>query len=568
MKKKIILGITNTKDCGVTLIINGKIEASVNEERFNRKKGYQGFPKKSLDWIMKNYNLKPNNIDFIGCGAWLGQDIDFTLSKMLDETLSFSNFRTKNCYNKIITRINVSIERDSFFKKQFFDGIKKYGFETSKVILCDHHYAHAITAWFPSPYKNGYVLCADGRGDGKSITLWKADRKNGLKLIDFYSELLSPGAFYGSITNILGFTPDKHEGKVTGLSATGKHSLAYKILKDCYYFDNNKKKLVSRFDKGFSPFVRDNSKVLEKKLKKFSRENISYAVQKIIEENLIDFLYSHLGKSNKKINLCLSGGVMANVKLNYELSKLKFVKDVFVFPSMGDGGIAAGGAFNVLEKKYKKKSVELNDVYLGPSFNDSDIADIIKKQKCKFIKLKEDELIRKTSELIYKGKIIGWFQGRMEYGPRALGARSILASPEHEIINLKLNKRLKRSEFMPFAPVTSEVLAKKCFKKSEINSTTSEFMTILYECKELMREKCSAVVHVDNTARPQIIKNKKLLIYKLIKKFYNTYGIPCIINTSFNNHEEPIVCSPSDAINCLKKKNIDFLVINNFLVTK
>ena len=265
MKKKIILGITNTKDCGVTLIINGKIEASVNEERFNRKKGYQGFPKKSLDWIMKNYNLKPNNIDFIGCGAWLGQDIDFTLSKMLDETLSFSNFRTKNCYNKIITRINVSMDRDSFFKKQFFDGIKKYGFETSKVILCDHHYAHAITAWFPSPYKNGYVLCADGRGDGKSITLWKADRKNGLKLIDFYSELLSPGAFYGSITNILGFTPDKHEGKVTGLSATGKHSLAYKILKDCYYFDNNKKKLVSRFDKGFSPFVRDNSKVLEKR---------------------------------------------------------------------------------------------------------------------------------------------------------------------------------------------------------------------------------------------------------------------------------------------------------------
>jgi carbamoyltransferase len=258
---------------------------------------------------------------------------------------------------------------------------------------------------------------------------------------------------------------------------------------------------------------------------------------------------------------------MSNVKLNFVLSKHPKVKEVYVFPHMGDGGNALGGALNIAIEKYNITHITMRTAYLGTEFSNSEIENKLKDSELKHRKISSEEKISLAAEYISKGKIVGWFQGRMEYGPRALGARSILASPIDPSINDSLNKRLNRTEFMPFAPVTAPKFAKDFFVGWKESDTATKFMTICYPCTPKLKEIAPAVVHIDNTARPQVILREENPEYHdLICKCNDLYNLPVLINTSFNHHEEPILNSPNDAIRSFKKGNVDYLFIGDYLV--
>ena len=466
-------------------------------------------------------------------------------------------------------RFNSTFQSDKLAKSSFEQGCENYGINPKKIVYCDHHLSHALVAFYPSEFEDAFVLIADGRGDYRSISCWNASRSNGINHIHSVSELNSLGVMYGYITKLLGFIPDRHEGKVTGLSANGKPSEILDLLKKSIFFDNKSGKVKTIYGDFYLPYMKANLNKLEYFKETIVKEDFAYAAQEILESILKDYLSFYLKKyhPDKKINLCLSGGCFANVKLNFELSKIDQVKNLYVSPEMGDGGNALGGAINCMVKFTNEKKVSMPNVYLGPKFDNEEIIKDIQKNNLKANLLSPDKKIEVISKELIKGKIVGWFSGRMEYGPRALGARSILASPSDPSINNSLNYRLKRTEFMPFAPVTIDSLADSLFKDWSISKFAAKYMTTCYECTSFMKEKCPATVHVDNTARPQIIhRSDNADYYDLIKKFYELSGIPALINTSFNSHEEPIVCNPDEAIKSFLNKNVDILVLENFII--
>ena len=268
----------------------------------------------------------------------------------------------------------------------------------------------------------------------------------------------------------------------------------------------------------------------------------------------------------KKINLALAGGVFANVKLNQKIKDLKNIKDIFVFPNMGDGGLAVGCAQLCYYNKTKKIPKKINNVYFGYSFSDKETINTIKKNKLNFYKSKFIE--KEIAEFLVKDKVVAHFNSSMEFGPRALGNRSILCSAKDPAINKTLNKKLGRTEFMPFAPIILDKFAKDYLNiNNELGNY--KYMTITCYCKPLMISKAPASVHVDKTARPQIVSQKEnRRLYKILSEYYKLSGVPVLINTSFNMHEEPIVFTPEDAIRAFLDGNLDYLIINNFVIQK
>lgn len=566
----LILGVCNATDSGACLIKDGKIIAAVNEERFIRKKNISIFPKLSIQYLLKSQNLKSEDIDWVGCGAWNGLSDPEVVVRLIEDVVDqMENAESEEAKEITLQRIKVTCSRDAIFKQELLEGLKSMGFQTQKIIFCDHHYSHALTGFYCSPFEEAYVFTADGRGDFLSVSLWSATRKEGLKRIDFATELTSPGAMYGFITKVLGFTPDKHEGKITGLSARGKMTKAYDVLKSGFWFDTEKNKIRSRVGDTYRPFITADWPKLHELLKPFSRDDVAFAAQKVLEETLIGFLMHSIGSlPAKSINLCLAGGCMSNVRLNYELFNLKPVKNIYIFPQMGDGGNALGGAINVALTRSKKRYFNLPTVYLGPQYGDTEIRKALDARGVTYRKVTAGEKTRETVKYILEGKIVGWFQGRMEYGPRALGSRSILAEAIDKKITELLNQKLHRSDFMPFAPVTIPKFAAKSFIGWKEDHMASRFMTICYQCTAYLKKKCPAIVHVDDSARPQVVfREQNPEYYDVIKLYIKLSKNPILINTSFNNHEEPIVNSPDEAIQSLINGNVDVLIIGNFIVS-
>lgn len=564
-----ILGICNANNSGAALIVDGKVIAAVNEERFIRVKQTRDFPENAINYVLKVGHLTLDEVDYIGCGAWAGIDSEETLPSLMHE------FSTKVKQGDWVAdiafdRLNASIKSDGEAKTKLIRDAEKFGISRTRIHFCDHHRSHALTAFYPSEFEEAIVLVADGRGDFRAVSIWEASRTNGMKCLHTVSEMNSLGAMYGYITKLLGFIPDRHEGKVTGLSARGEPSEVFEMLSNAIRFNTENGGIEAMYGDIYLPFMDASLSYLEDLAKAIPKENLAYAAQAVLEKTLSEYLSFYLEKfyKGKKVNLCLSGGCAANVKLNFELSKLSQVKSLYVSPEMGDGGNALGGAINCLVNFTSLQWVEMQTVYLGPEYSNDHIADTLAKEGVLSKKLVGKSKLNFVADELENGKIIGWFQGRMEYGPRALGARSILASPSDSTINDALNQRLNRTEFMPFAPVTTDELASKLFVSWDKKDQASRFMTICYECTDLFRNKCPATVHVDNTARPQVISEVHNPEYfNLIELFYQKTGIPSLINTSFNHHEEPIVCSPEDAIRSFLKGNVDILVIGDFVVT-
>ena len=563
-----ILGITNTGDSGAALIVDGRIVAAANEERFTRVKLTREFPHHAIEYVLSSQGLGIEDIDWVGSGCWRGIDQTQTLTRLVDDV--FDQARSGDPANReqVLNRLAVTARRDAEFRDAMYQNLDALGVPEERVVVYDHHYSHALTAYYPSPFDDALVLVADGRGDCRSVTLWNASRAGGIELMDSASELTSPGALYGFITKLLGFTPDRHEGKITGLAGHGKLTGAYDVLKSGFFYDEAAGRLRSRIGDLYRPFAGAEMEALKLALAPYSREDVAFAVQHLLETTLISFLMRHLGdRPERSVDLCLAGGCMSNVKLNYELARLAPIRNVYVFPQMGDGGSAMGGAIGVAVHRYGVGRVDLPTVYLGPSYTDDEIGSALTDAGLEHRRIDPAEKAALAAGLIADGQIVGWFQGRMEYGPRALGARSILASATDPELTTTLNDRLHRTEFMPFAPVTVPAQAARYFKGWKEDQLASRFMTICYECSDDLAGLCPAVVHVDNTARPQVVfREQNPEYHDVVEHYVGLTGNPMIVNTSFNHHEEPILNTPSDAVRSLRRGNVDTLIAGNFVV--
>jgi carbamoyltransferase len=421
-----------------------------------------------------------------------------------------------------------------------------------KLKRVEHHLSHAANAYYTSGFDEALVVTLDGYGSGLagSINMGRGGRIERLHGQEYPHSL---GTFYEMVTSALGFTPSRHEGKIVGLAAYGDPTVLGDILRSRFVQSNGGFRIVETNNVFFARLLANQ----------FPKIDVAAAYQRVLEEVATDYVSQYVKKTGLK-NLVLSGGVVANVKLNQRLRAIPGVEGIFIHPNMGDGGCGTGAA--LLEFAGRPETMQrLNDVYLGPQFTSEQMADALKRAQLPFTEYRPIE--PKIAMLLAAGKVVARFDGRMEYGPRALGHRSILYHAKEPAVNQWLNQRLGRTEFMPFAPATLYEHRDANYLNIKGAEYAALFMTITFDCTESMKRDCPAAVHVDGTARPQLVSAESSPgFHRILTEYFKLTGIPTVINTSFNMHEEPIVCTPDDAVRAFLQGNLDYLAMGNFLV--
>jgi len=569
-----ILGISDHLTCGAALIEDGRIVAAVNEERLVRMKMVLGFPRKSIEEVLSIAGVRPEELDYVALasetGHFLNEYVDFDKGTYgIDEGLLKSLFFSVGAKASVL-RSKLPFIEDIYYglkqplfaqRRQKVKQVLRDEFQiTCPVRFISHHLAHAATAYYASGFEDGLMVTLDGAGDGHSSHVYDAaDGK--LRHMHSVPAFDSLGVYYAYATEICGYKAGRHEGKLTGLAAYGEPT--YREIFDRYI----------QYDKGTiknigNAFRQSAIQKLAAELPDdFSKADLASTIQLLSEEIAVQYV-SHWQSQTKRRNVGLAGGVFANVKINQRIHEIDAVDSVFVYPAMSDEGISAGAAL-VLLSEVDPSSIKtgtdcLDHVYLGRAFSDQEIEDALNAEGVPHTKSSNPEA--DIADLIEKGYVIARFNGRMEYGPRALGNRSILYRPDEPSVNDWLNKRLKRTEFMPFAPAVMEEDVDECFLGLPGAKNTARFMTITFDCTEMMKESCPGVVHVDGTARPQIVsESDNPSFYRIIREFKQRTGLSCIVNTSFNIHEEPIVCTPQEAIRAFKAGHLDVLAIGPFI---
>jgi len=561
-----ILGVHYSHDSGAAIIEDGKIIAAVNEERLNRKKMYWGIPLLSINEVFRLSGFQPKDIDFIAYA-------NMTPGGGPQRSFGEPNLRKKahDVFSQTLpfiagSKYFAAAYRNIFSKfrrgKSVLAVLRQIGVE-APVRYIDHHLCHAASAYYTSQFdKDTLVVTTDGTGDGLCSTVNTVSDDYELQKVASTPTFHTPAGIYASCTYNMGFTPNKHEGKLTGLAAYGNVDKTYPIFRSIMDVDGLSYKI-----RGIT-YGRPGARKIHLLMQHQKREDIAAGLQKRFEEVGSTLIKNALEKYPRK-HIALAGGAYANVRLNQQISLLPGVEKVYIHPHMGDGGLAVGAALALwadlqLEKGIQPKPIPIDTVYFGPSYTDEQIETDLKSAglKYKFSKNIEQDV----AQMLVKKKIVGRFDGRMEYGPRALGNRSIVADPTDKTINDWLNNRLKRTEFMPFAPSLLREYAEDAYTNFNQGEIAAKFMTVTFNIKNGYDKKASAVAHVDNTARPQTVtKEQNPSYYKLLKIWHELSGLPIFINTSFNMHEEPIVCSPNDAIRSLKVGAVDYLAIGNFI---
>ncbi len=508
-------------DSAACLIRNGEIIAAVQEERFTRRKHDCIFPLNSIQYCLKEANIDIEDLDYTGF-------YDNSFAKRL---------RIPYLLNKL--------------------GYKK------KILIFNQDDSYLASAYYPSGLSNSAILVNGitrlgvlfGRGQGNRI---ESFYKHG-----FYGSL---GSIYSAVTYYLGFRPHSDEYKVIGLAAYGKPKYRDLILKNkeklkCGNFKKTNRILKNLFDCGPR---QENLEISQKHM------DIASSVQAAIEEETFKITY-YLHRLTGSGNLCIAGDLALNCLLNTKILKQGIFKNLWIQPASTDAGCAIGVAFLIWHRYLSKNLLDtkedlMKSAFLGPSYSDNDIEKFLRQQNIIYKKLDYSNVPGFTAELVAKGKVVGWFQGRLEFGPRALGARSILADSRDMKIHDRINLRVKfREPFRPLAPV---ILAEKTGEYFDLDKE-NPYMLLVAGVKEDKRKEIPAVIHIDNSSRVQTIKrDKHPLYYDTIYEFYKKTGCPVIINTSFNTKDEPIVLSPQDAYVCFQKSDIDYLIMGSFLLDK
>ena len=557
MSKDNILGISLVGDSGVALFQDGELRLAVNEERFTRIKLDGSYPEKSIDWCLQEAKLFPQDIDLICFGFTNGMKQGKFVQDMIHRMQSYSE--DKDAMKIIHERVSTEAEIDRKIKNKF---IKKTNniFPDIPIYFCHHHESHQACALMSSPFRDTLILTSDGRGDFLSITLSEARDGVLTKLLYQNYSWESLGYFYGRITHLCGFRSQRHEGKITGLAAKGDPEVAISLMKKMIDFDGSH--VVAYPGDYYRPFFSNYSKRLREEASKFSREDLAAAAQKHLE-NMVSGLVSKYTRQTNLKNICLAGGVFANVKLNQRISDLAEIDDVFIYPNMGDGGLCTGSVYHYFMTREKRKSRPLNSMYLGPAINNLELEQVLKKER---LEVKKYENVNKiVIEILSSEKTIGLVQGRAEFGPRALGNRSILGACSSKNFCDSINKRLGRTEFMPFAPAIASDLAPLCLKNFN-QHFSARHMTITYNVTEEFMKNSPAVVHDDGTVRPQIVyKKDNPYFYSLLMDWFKITGGLCLINTSFNLHEDPIVTTVNDVVLTFMNNAVDYLLFPPYL---
>lgn len=558
----LLLGLSDSHDASVTLIEDGKVLAAVSEERFTRRKRQQGFPYNSLRYIMSIVGEreigKVYMVGKYGRAVFRIMDNFYRKGDPAKNILSFS-VRIVSKIENTITSLPWVREIESILGLGMIKRrLKLIGLKYGSIELLDHHYAHIASALSGMDSDNYLAVSLDAYGDGKSgLVVNVVNRKVvEIKRISYKNSI---ALFYAYISAYLGFN-EGEEGKVMALAGYGTKSELLNEFRKIFKVNQAEIKVSSRYKKwSFKKLIKNESK-----------EDVCYALQKTVEEVVLEFIKASVVR-NTKPDLFLAGGLFANISINQRLHESKIFSRIFIFPNMGDGGTVylpsidkmRGG--NSAELGDKRIS-ELKSVYLGPAYTDVCIIKSILEAEG-LVYSEEADIEKKIAKLLAAGKTVARFNGRMEYGPRALGNRSILYQTTDVTVNDWLNKKLKRVNFMPFAPVTLFELKDQCYLNIEGAENAVKFMTIAVDCTDLMKKVSPGVVHADGTARPQLLREEdNPSYYQILKEYYQLTGIPSLINTSFNMHGEPIVCSPQEAIETFKTAKIDYLAISKFLV--
>lgn len=558
----LILGIANNDTAGACLIDGGNILAAVHEERFTRIKAHKIWPTRSINFVLSVADKKLEDTDIVAYGWKAGFNEDYSLNLYIERVIyeCMHNFDNINILKK---RVADEIINDQE-KRAEFDFFISDNRLKSKVRYIDHHDTHAWGAWLCSPFEQSLVVTCDGRGDFISLTIRYID-KGKETVLQRETTIDSLGYFYGRITHLLGFKANRHEGKVTGLSAHGNPNKALPLMKKMIDVKNHR--LVANCGEYYVPSYLGYSSTLINEISKYSPQDIAAAAQKHIENILTELLRPYV--ENYKINnLCLAGGLFGNVRLNQALKENLGIEKLFVLPCMGDEGLPLAAAITAQWRESGLRGC-FNSMDLGPAFTDAEIESLLAEQDDLTVE-KPANMQESVIDLLKNNHVMGFFRGRMEFGPRALCNRSIIYHANNKETNFWLNKRLERTEFMPFAPVIAENLAEISLVNWLPVDKTAEFMTITYNCKPVMLSMCPAVVHIDGTARPQIVKvERDPFMYQLLNKWYDLTGQPCLVNTSFNRHEEPIINTPHEALSVLRDGIISAVNFNDvFLVTR
>lgn len=422
----------------------------------------------------------------------------------------------------------------------------------------EHHLSHAASAFHPSPFENAAVLTIDGRGE-KATTTYHVGRGTDLVRIGQVDMPHSLGLLYEQVTSYLGFLHSSDEYKVMALASYGKPTFVKDFREMITIGDNGQYTIGDlRFEERFGPQRLRHEEFTAHHF------NIAHSLQAVLEETVLE-LVDWLHKETKEENLCFAGGVALNCVLNARIRDRSAFKNIWVQPAAGDSGTALGAAIwiDAKERKRTTKDFEMKHAYWGPDFNDQEIEKFIQWAKVPYRKL--NNVAEETAEILAQDKIIGWYQGRMEYGPRALGSRSILASPISPDMQAKLNEVKDREDFRPVAPVVLEEDAADWFEKARY----SPYMLFIYDVKPDKADKIPAVRHVDGTARIQTVnRDQHPQYYDLLQAFKKKTGVPVLVNTSFNTLGKPIVCTPRDAIECFWTSPFDALIIGSFIIEK
>lgn len=565
-----ILGISEIdNDAGAVLLKDSQVVCAANEERFSRIKQHQGFPHRAVEWILKYSGLRLDQIDAMAVAKAdpaVNPELFYRVRDLLLKYDYFSkddpaSFLTK-CLNLAINKYRNarrSIKLAGKMSHEIHEWAVKNGCE-KKIVHIPHHYAHAACAYWASGFDRALAVTIDGQGEGITSQIYLVQSGEFELLKETYVPD-SLGVFYAAVTKALGFIPARHEGKVTGLAAYA--TADPKLLKEVRRLAFN-----TPDSSGFrAPSVYGSYFKIKILAKRYGREQMAACFQQVLEEVAVAYI-SYYFKRHKIENVVFAGGVAANVKLNQRIHSIPGVKNIFIFPHMADGGLGYGAAqIYYRARSGDKKVCPIQDVYWGPEYSKEEIEAVLKKYGVRY--RYSDEIEKEIVDILIQDKVVAHFYGRMEFGPRALGNRSILYPTTNPKVNDWLNRQLKRSEFMPFAPVTLAHQAGRCYKNFAGAEFAARFMTVTMDCTEEMKRLSPAVVHVDGTARPQLITEAlHPRFYRILSEYYKRTGIPSLVNTSFNMHEEPIVCSPEDAVRSFLQGNLDSLAIGPFLATK
>jgi carbamoyltransferase len=590
-----VLGISAFyHDSAAAIIADGKIIAAAQEERFTRKKHDASYPKNAINYVLKEAGLKLSEVDHVV----FYEKPFLKFERLLETYVGFS----PGGFKSFSMSMPLWLSEKLFQKKMLFDALKEQDNnfnDIKKINFSEHHLSHAASAFFSSPYNEAIILTLDGVGEWATTTvsLGKNNKINILKEIHFPHSL---GLLYSAFTYFLGFKVNSGEYKVMGLAPYGepkfeniildklidiKDDGSFRLNMDYFDYATGLTMTNNKFTKLFNIERRKS----EDRLLQIHMD-IAASIQAVTEKIVLK-ITRFLSKEFKLENLCMAGGVALNCVANGKILKEGLFKNIWIQPASGDAGGALGAAqaFYYQELGNKRKILKtdsMNGSYLGPKFTDNQVEDELKNCRANFKKLTSDQVIKDTAKALTEEKAVGWFQGRMEFGPRSLGNRSIIADARSEKMQKNLNLKVKyRESFRPFAPA---VLFEKVSEWFEINSE-SPYMLLVADVKKskqlkmteeqknlfgidklnIKRSSIPSVTHVDYSARIQTVhKETNLKFHALIEEFERITKCPVLVNTSFNVRGEPIVCSATDAFHCFMGTDLDVLVCNNFIMYK